>query len=42
VLTKPDAEKRIYLEAIGKKRGEAARQKLREEMIALHRIKNAL
>jgi transcription elongation factor Elf1 len=42
VLTKPDVEKRAYLEAIGKKRGEAARQELREEMIALHRRKNAL
>jgi len=37
VLTKPDAEKRVYLEAIGKKRGEAARQELRQEMIALQR-----
>ena len=42
VLTKPDAEKRAYLEGIGEKRGEAARQELREEMIALHRMKNAL
>ena len=42
VLTKLDAEKRDYLKAIGKKRGEAARQELREEMIALHRMKNAL
>ena len=40
VLTKPDAEKRAYLEAIGKKRGEAARQELRQEMIALQRQKN--
>ena len=42
VLTKPDVEKRAYLEAIGEKRGDAARQELREEMIALHRMKNAL
>ena len=42
MLTKPDAEKRAYLEGIGEKRGEAARQELREEMIALHRMKNAL
>lgn len=39
VLTKLDAEKRAYLEAIGKKRGEAARQELRQEMIALQRQK---
>lgn len=39
VLTKPDAEKRVYLEAIGKKRGEAARQELREEMLALDKRK---
>ena len=42
VLTKPDAEKRAYLEGIGEKRGETARQELREEMIALQRQKNAL
>ena len=42
VLTKPNDEKRDYLEAIGKKRGEAARQELRQEMIALQRQKNAL
>jgi hypothetical protein len=35
VLTKPDAEKRDFLEGIGKKRGEAARQELRQEMIAI-------
>jgi hypothetical protein len=39
VLTKLDAEKRDYLKVIGKKRGEAARQELREEMITLHKIK---
>jgi len=37
VLTKPDIEKRAYLEAIGENRGAAARQELREEMIALQR-----
>ena len=42
VLTKPNDEKRDYLEAIGEKRGEAARQELREEMIALHKMKNDL
>jgi hypothetical protein len=42
VLTKPNDEKRAYLEAIGENRGEAARQELRQEMIALHRMKNAL
>ena len=42
VLTKPNDEKRDYLEGIGKKRGEAARQELRQEMIALQRQKNAL
>ena len=35
VLTKPDVEKRAYLEGIGEKRGEAARQELREEMLAI-------
>jgi hypothetical protein len=35
VLTKPNDEKRDYLEGIGKKRGEAARQELRQEMIAI-------
>jgi hypothetical protein len=42
VLTKPNDEKRDYLEGIGKKRGEAARQELWQEMIALQRQKNAL
>lgn len=42
MLTKPNDEKRDYLDAIGKKRGEAARQELRQEMIALQRQKNAL
>ena len=42
VLTKPNDEKRDYLEGIGKKRGEAARQELRKEMIALHMMKNDL
>jgi len=37
VLTKPDAEKRKYLEAILKKRGEKAKTYLREEMIALYK-----
>ena len=37
VLTKPDAEKRAYLEGIGEKRGEAARQELREEMVAMYK-----
>jgi len=41
VLTKPDAEKRSYLAAIGENRGEAAKQELRQEMIDLHRMKNA-
>ena len=35
MLTKPDVEKRAYLEGIGEKRGEAARQELREEMLAI-------
>ena len=35
VLTKPDVEKRAYLAAIRENRGEAARQELRQEMIAI-------
>jgi hypothetical protein len=35
VLAKPNDEKRDYLEAIGENRGEAARQELRQEMIAI-------
>jgi hypothetical protein len=42
VLTKPNAEKRVYLEEIGKKRGETARHELRQEMIYLQRQKKDL
>ena len=37
VLKKPDSEKRKYLEAILKKRGEKAKEYLREEMIAMYK-----
>jgi hypothetical protein len=38
VLTKPDAEKRKYLEGVMVKRGEKAKLYLREEMIALYKM----
>ena len=37
VLTKPDAEKRKYLERVMVKRGEKAKSYLRDEMVAMYK-----
>ena len=37
VLTKPDVEKRKYLEGVMVKRGEKAKAYLREEMVAMYK-----